>query len=307
MQREIVDVSVIIPTYRAVATIDRALASVAAQSALPREVIVIDDGSDDGTFAKVQTWASRLGVSKLIAIQENHRGPGATRNRALSESTSEFVAFLDADDEWLPDKLEKSLAILHQTNSSIISHNYTMVCGEKILNINCAKSYRRNKNAFVGYFLRGYVATSTVVAKRSTLVAVGGFDPELPSGQDYELWLITLDSPDARFHIYEEPLTRYHITTNSISRKIELRRQCALNIAWRHAYRLRRHCRFPSWVLALRILIIHAQAAIGFLSQTRYGEMIRVCCFAPFNFISAFHKMSQTPVTRPDFLNNKYD
>ena len=307
MPREVADVSVIIPAYRAIATIGRTLASVAAQSVLPREVIVVDDGSDDGTFEKVQTWASKLGESKLIAIKEDHRGPGAARNKGLTTATSEFVAFLDADDEWLPGKLERSFAILNQTNSNIVSHNYTMICGDKISNVNCFDSYRRNKSAFIGYFLRGYVATSTVVARRNTLIAAGGFNTQLPSGQDHELWLVVLDSSDTRFHIFNEPLTRYHVTPNNISAKVELRRQCSLKIAQQHAYRLRRHCRYPAWILALRTLIIHAQAALGFLSQSRYGEMIRICFAAPVNFFLAFRNVSHTPVARSEFRHINHD
>ena len=304
---KVADVSVIIPVYRAAATINRALASVAAQTVMPREIIVVDDGSDYGTYEIVEAWSTRMEETKLVIFKEKHRGAGATRNRALSEASSDYVAFLDADDEWLPDKLERSLSVLHETNSSIVSHDYLMVSGDKISHIDCANSYRKNKSAFVGYFLRGYVATSTVVALRSTLVAAGGFDPKLPSGQDYELWLVTLDLPDIRFHIFEEPLTRYHVTADSISSKIELRRHCAIKIARRHAHRLSHHCRFSAWILALRMLIIHAQAALGFLSQSHYGEMIRVCVAAPVNFFLAFRKVSHTPVARSDFLKINHD
>ena len=296
------NISVIIPVYRAAATINRALASVAAQTVTPREVIIVDDGSDDGTFEIAQAWSSRLGKTKLIVLQEEHRGAGATRNKAVSKASCEFVAFLDADDEWLPQKLEKSLAVLNETKSEIVSHNYILVSGDRTSQVKCTDSYKKNDSALVGYFLRGYISTSTVVARRSTIIAAGGFDPELLSGQDYELWLAVLGLPDIRFHIFDEHLMRYHVVAGSISSKIELRRQCALAIAWRHAHKLHGYCRWPAFTLALRTIIIHIQAAIGFISQSRYTDALRVCCMTAVNFFIAFRKISYTPDPRPDFL-----
>jgi len=304
---ELANISVIIPVYCGAATIDRTLASVAAQTIMPREIIVVDDGSNDGTEEKVKAWSRRFGTSKLIVLKQNHRGPGAARNKALSQASSEYVAFLDADDEWLPSKLEKSLAVIQQTNSNIVSHNYIMVSSDKISCIDCSNSYKKNKNVFVGYFLRGYIATSTVVALKSILIAAGGFQTELPSGQDYELWLVALDLSEARFHIFDEPLTRYHVTANSISSKIALRQQCALDIAHQHAFRLHRHCRYPALVLALRTLIIHAQAALGFISQSQYGKLTHVCFSLPVKLFLAFGQASHTPVTRPNFLQMSHD
>ena len=304
---EIADVSVIIPVYRAVATIDRALASVAAQTVMPREIIIVDDGSDDGTEEKARTWSSRMGETKLVVFKEDHHGPGATRNKALSEASGTYVAFLDADDEWLPTKLEKSLSVLQETESDIVSHDYLMVNGDSISRGECTKSYYKNKSPFVGYFLRGFVSTSTVVARKSTLVDVGGFDPGLLSGQDYELWLVVLDQPKTHFHIFDQPLMRYHVTANSISTKVELRRQCALSIARRHAHRLKRHCRFPAWVLMQRILIIYAQAAISFLSQSRFSKIFRLCFAVPFDLISACRTMTRTPTQRSNFLSKYND
>ena len=299
------DISVIIPVYRAAATINRTLASVAAQTVVPREVIIVDDGSDDGTVEIAQAWPSRLAETKLIVLQEEHRGAGAARNKALSEASCEFVAFLDADDEWLPQKLERSLAALNETNSDIVSHNYILVSGDQTSQVKCTDSYKKNNSAFVGYFLRGYISTSTVVARRSTIIAAGGFDPGLLSGQDYELWLAILGVPDIRFHILDEQLMRYHVVAGSISSKIELRRQCALAIAWRHAHKLHGYCRWPATILALRIVIIHIQATIGFISQSHYTDALRVCCMTTVNLFIAFRKLSYTPDPRPDFYKIK--
>ena len=300
-------VSVIIPAFNAKATIDRALASVAAQTVMPQEIIVIDDGSDDGTVDKAKAWESRFSNSKLIILVENHNGPGATRNRGLLAATSEYVAFLDADDEWLPKKLERSLTALIESDRTILSHNYTIISGDQTNLVDCFASYQKSDNAFAGYFLRGYIATSTVVAQRNLLIDAGGFDPGLPSGQDYEFWMVVIDSPKARYQMLNVSLARYHVTPNSISSKIELRRQCALDIAFRHAYRLRDRCRFPTWVLMLRILIIHAQAAIGHISRSRFNEAIKMCGYTIIALFSMMRKFSTSAVPRPQHLHIGHD
>lgn len=301
------DVSVIIPVYNSAATINRALASIAAQTILPREIIVVDDGSDDDSYQKAETWVSRLGGINLKVFKEDHQGPGATRNKGLMEATCDYVAFLDADDEWLPQKLEKSLDVLRSTNSNFVSHDYTLINKDNVTRGYCTKSFQKSDNIFTGFFLRGYISTSSVVIQRSILLEIGGFDPELPSGQDYELWLIALDSPETHFHIFEEPLMRYHITAQSISSKIELRRQCALTIAQRNFFRLDRHCRYSTWIFAMRTLIIHIQATVGFFTQSHYIEAVRTCFIAPVNFISSFFKDSQKITPRQNFLQSTHD
>jgi glycosyltransferase involved in cell wall biosynthesis len=119
------DVSVIIPAYRASRSIKRALTSIAAQSIKPREVIVVDDGSDDGTYEEARTAGSEMGELKidLIVIRQPHAGAGAARNRAIAQAVGRYVAFLDADDEWLPTKLERSLPYFDDPGVVLVAHN----------------------------------------------------------------------------------------------------------------------------------------------------------------------------------------
>src|SRR5690349_17735421 len=94
--------SVIIPAFNAAATVGRAIDSAVSQTLPPVEVIVVDDGSRDDTFSA----ASKFGGNVKV-IRQTNAGPGAARNRAVSESTGEWLAFLDADDSWLPHKMER--------------------------------------------------------------------------------------------------------------------------------------------------------------------------------------------------------
>lgn len=99
-------VSVVIPAYQASRFISDALRSVLAQTHRPIEVIVVDDGSTDGLEAVVSHF------DEVIFIQQENAGPASARNRGIAQATGAFIAFLDADDAWMPQKLEKQLALL---------------------------------------------------------------------------------------------------------------------------------------------------------------------------------------------------
>src|SRR5689334_10135830 len=95
---------VIIPAYNAVETLGRAIDSALAQSLPPHEVVVVDDGSRDATAELAERYGPPVRV-----IRQSNAGPGAARNRGVQATSSPWVAFLDADDEWLPKKMETQL------------------------------------------------------------------------------------------------------------------------------------------------------------------------------------------------------
>src|SRR5208337_1705827 len=102
-------VSVVIPVYNGAATISCALASVFAQSYSDYEVVVLDDGSTDDTASVLAGYGDRIRV-----ISQRNRGLSAARNAGVRASGGEYVAFLDDDDEWMPEKLARSAAVLDQ-------------------------------------------------------------------------------------------------------------------------------------------------------------------------------------------------
>ena len=283
----VADVSVITPAYRAAATIGRALQSVAAQTLRPRQVIVIDDGSEDGTYEAAMAMADKMNGVDLKVVSQENQGASAARNRALREATGTHVAFLDADDEWLPEKLARTMTFLEGSDNVLVAHDVRLAGGSGERVLDCARHFEAARDPFVSYFLRGYIATSTVVARRDALTAAGGFDERLASGQDYELWLRLISAPGARFRVFAGALTRNHVTENSISSHINLRRRCAMNILCRHAGRLRGHGRVPLYNVALRALIIHAQAAIGHVSRRQYLRAAGDCLLIPAGLTSA--------------------
>ena len=103
-----VPVSVVVPCFRSSATIERALRSVAAQSVLPREVIVVDDASGDDTADRVERIGASLALPMPLKVlrQPDNRGAGEARNAGWDAATGDYVAFLDSDDAWHPGKIE---------------------------------------------------------------------------------------------------------------------------------------------------------------------------------------------------------
>lgn len=271
----IVDVGVVIPAYCCSMTIERALGSIRGQKVLPRHIVIVDDGSPDDSAAKAEAWRHRLLPVKLTIIRQQNAGAGAARNRGLIELDTEWVAFLDADDEWTPNKLHICMDTLKRHNLDMISTNMIVVeeGGNKV-EFDCAKWFLEYRaDLFSGLFLRGWIATSTVVIRRSKIMEAGGFDPSLRSAQDYELWLAILADRNCRLEVIPDSLTIYHRTDGSITTLVERRRRASMAVLRRHAGSLR--CSY--WnirrLILLRTLIIHYEAFTGHLRTRDWGKL----------------------------------
>ena len=278
----------IVPAYRAEATIGRALRSIADQTLPPRAVIVVDDGSPDATQAVAQSWRGRMNGVDLTVIRQDNAGAGAARNRAVAEARTTWLAFLDADDEWLPAKLERSLARISGTGATLVAHDSLEVEGGRETRLDCARRFAAAREApFVGLYRRGFIDTSTVVARRDAVLAAGGFDTTLANGQDFELWLAMLQKPEARFLVFDEVLSRYHVTPGSIMSHVDRRRDCCMTIAERYAPALRDH---PGWALAslwFRVVAIHYEAANAHLARGDRAAALRSVLMAAGSLVSA--------------------
>lgn len=180
-------VSVIIPTYNRETTLPRALKSAFAQKGVFYEVLVVDDGSTDGTAKWVQEMAQRR--SDVRYLYESNQGPAATRNVGIREARGEFIAFLDSDDEWLPGKLARQLRFFKENPDYLVCQTEEIW----IRNGRRVNSMTKHKK-FGGWIFEKslpltLVSPSAVMMRRKFFDEVGLFDESFPACEDYDLWL----------------------------------------------------------------------------------------------------------------------
>jgi glycosyltransferase involved in cell wall biosynthesis len=196
-------ISVVIPTYNRVQMLDRALASVYKQTLTPTEIIVVDDGSQDST----QELLLRH-YPQVKHIKQHRQGVSAARNTGIKIAKGNWVALLDSDDEWLPRKLEKQMAVAQKEPTISLIH-----CGETWFrngqHVNPKKYHKKSGGElFSVSLLRCMISPSSVVMKKTLLELHGGFDELLPACEDYDLWLRVTAREKVGF--VDEPLVYKH-------------------------------------------------------------------------------------------------
>lgn len=177
-------VSVVTPAYNCQATLEAAVASVRAQTMPDWEMLIVDDGSTDGTAALARRLAAEDARIKPLLGAAN-AGPAAARNRGIEAAEGACVAFLDADDTWMPDKLERQLAALESAGADVC------YCGYGFMDENgraCRPPYRVPPVIdYKGMLVRNVFSCTTVLIRRQALGA-RRFDGSF-AHEDYALWL----------------------------------------------------------------------------------------------------------------------
>jgi glycosyltransferase involved in cell wall biosynthesis len=177
-------VSVIIPTYNRGWTIGEAVDSVLAQDYRDFELIVVDDGSTDNTPQVLDAYRGAIKVFR----QEN-KGVSAARNRGISEASGRFIAFLDSDDLWLPQKLSRQVEFFNTTPDALICQTEEVWIRSGV-RVNPKKRHKKPSGMiFEPSLALCLVSPSAVMIRRSLLEIVGNFDEALPACEDYDLWL----------------------------------------------------------------------------------------------------------------------
>jgi glycosyltransferase involved in cell wall biosynthesis len=181
-------VNVIIPTYNRSALLQKAIDSVLNQTHVNLELIVVDDGSDDDTGALLDRYKKKS-AKKILVIHQNNKGPAAARNRGISESSAEYIAFLDSDDWLHPEKIGLQLAVMDENIGSLISHTQEIWYRDGMLLNQKIKHRKQSGNIFDRCLDLCAVSMSTVMLKRQLIEQVGVFDEDLPCCEDYDYWL----------------------------------------------------------------------------------------------------------------------
>lgn len=215
-------VSVIIPTFNRAEYVMGAVESALGQTYGSMQVIVVDHASSDETPKVVE----ELG-SDVLGIRMDDRGRGgvgAPRNEGLVHASGEYVAFLDDDDLWDPEKIQRQVAILSETDNTMVSSDARVIDTlGKTVRDRYLGPRRIGSDPFLALTIENFVIVSSVLARRQEILKYGGFDerPSLYMVEDYHLWLRMAARGGIAF--IDEPLMSYRIHGGSHGRASALK------------------------------------------------------------------------------------
>ena len=207
-------VSIIIPTWNRANIVKECIDSVFSQSYHNYEVIVIDDGSTDNTENIIKESYSDIRLKYFW--QTNSGLPSKARNKGISMSKGEYIAFLDSDDLWEPKKLETQIKLLLEKPQILAtSTNVTFFPRE-------LKRSQVSKDRYVTFkeiLLNNYITNSSVIIRRKVIDFIGLLDEasELKAVEDFDYWLRILHNQDRSIYIIKDKLTKYRVSDDAIS------------------------------------------------------------------------------------------
>ncbi len=205
-------VTVAISTHDRAGLVPQAVESALAQTLRDLEVVVVDNGSTDGTAEALAPYREQIRY-----VRQENRGRAGGRNRAIAEARGDYIAFLDSDDLWLPDKLDRQLAAFAELPGAGLVHGHVEVVDEQghTLHAETERHRRlwsaasRGGTTYARWALECRCFTSTVVVPREAIERVGAYDPEIGL-EDLDLYLrIALEYPIV--FLEGEPLARYRM------------------------------------------------------------------------------------------------
>lgn len=208
-------ISVIVPVYNGEKTLRETIQSVLNQTFTNFELIIINDGSQDSTLEII----SRIHDSRIKVFSYPNSGVSASRNRGISHGMGEYITFIDADDLWTADKLEKQLKALQENLQAAVAYSWTQCIDES------GQFSRRGSNisaagdVYAKLLLVDFIENgSNPLIRRQALTEVGNFDESLTHSEDRDLWLRLA----ARYHFVAVPSPQilYRLSTNSASANV---------------------------------------------------------------------------------------
>lgn len=210
-------VSVIIPAYNSEDTVLATVESVLNQTFRDLELIVIDDGATDGTVAAL----SEVTDPRMTIYSFENGGLPTARNRGIEKASGDFLSFIDADDLWTPDKLEKQLKALEENPTAGGAYSWTLImdaAGENFYPGNCEAF---EGDVYPQLLLSNFIGSgSNMLIRREAIASVGGFDVTLDSHEDWDYYLRL--AQEWEFAVVNEPQILYRKSANSLSSRLPI-------------------------------------------------------------------------------------
>ncbi len=210
-------ISVVVPAYNSQRTILETINSVLEQSFTDFELIVINDGSTDGTLELL----SNIKDARFKVYSYPNGGLPVARNRGIVRATGEFVSFIDADDLWTPDKLELQLQALQQNPQAGVAYSWTICMGNNGNSFHPGVSESFQGNVYPKLLVGNFIGSgSNVLLRREAIESVGYFDESLKSCEDWDYWLRL--APKWEFVVVPEPQIIYRLSSGAMSSKLDV-------------------------------------------------------------------------------------
>ncbi|APZ93194.1 glycosyltransferase family 2 protein [Fuerstiella marisgermanici] len=205
-------VTVVMPVYNGESHLAEAIDSALGQIACTVEIIVIDDGSTDASASIIQAYGAPIRY-----IKQANAGPAAARNLGVSMASYPWIAFLDADDIWEPNKLQLQLKAAQDSGSPFIYTNCRNFGDDRVSEERPPDTGSRDLSTLERLLLDNFITLSSVLVRRDLLQSVGGFRTDHHGTEDWDLWL-RIAQIETRMAFVAEPLTRYRWQPESLSK-----------------------------------------------------------------------------------------
>ena len=226
-------VSVIMPVFNREHYVGDALDSILAQTYTNIEIIVVNDGSTDGSLDVLEDYRNRFS-DKLLLINQKNQGQVVARNNGIAACSGEFIAFLDSDDLWLPEKLEKQIPLFDDNIGLVYSAVYNVSDNGEIIDITYCNERVRG-NAYDQMLTGNKMTGGTVVLSRVAVIEVGLFDQSLSAAENWDLWIRV--SKSFFLNYIDEPLVKYRKHDGNMSKDSKLMLSAIEQILNKHCAR----------------------------------------------------------------------
>lgn len=274
-------VSVIVPVYNRAHLVSETVKSILAQNYEFVEIILINDGSTDKSLSILREYEQRFPI-KVRVIDQPNQGQIIARNNGIKKAQGHYIAFLDSDDLWMPDKLEQQIPLFNE-GVGLVYGGVELIneCGKTTGFDSCDPAIQGE--IYPQLLVKNRMTGGSVVVLREALEKVGLFDPEFKAAENWDLWLRICKEYRAR--LVNKPVVKYRLHQNNMSKDVMLMQGAKRQIMAKHCDR-----HSPNKLIAHYSKLAEAdlfyKLGVYFFSSEQFGKAIqnfsRVMLISPF-------------------------